>query len=138
MYTKPSAILKNFRLPGCSFNLSPVGTGHIHKTFKITCENSSAFILQKLNTFVFKNPEELMKNALRISRHLEKKNRETGSVWRIISFIPTLKGNYLYQDPDGKYWRAINYIPHLPLNEFDQNIYFRGGRSLWEFYTNDG
>ncbi len=74
-----------------------------------------------------------MQNALRISRHLEKKIRETELDWKVISFIPTSSGNYLFEDNEGKYWRVFNYISHEPLKEIDQEIFIRAGEAYGYF-----
>lgn len=132
-FMQVDTIIKNFKLPECSKNTSPVGSGHIHKTFKIDCETGPSFILQELNTFVFKNPEELMNNALRISEHLAKKVRETDLEWEIISFIPTLKGDYICKDNKDNYWRVFNYISHNPLKDIDQEIFVRAGEAYGNF-----
>ncbi len=55
-----------------SFEISPLGTGLIHKTWRIT-SRSESFVLQEINQNVFKNPEAIADNlrqldAYRISK----------------------------------------------------------------------
>ena len=53
-------------------SMKPITTGNINSTFKVDAEGAK-YILQKINKYVFKNPEEVMQNIRRVSRHLEKK-----------------------------------------------------------------
>ncbi|MFW5821021.1 MAG: phosphotransferase enzyme family protein [Bacteroidota bacterium] len=126
-------IIEKFDLPSGRFHIHPVGDGHIHKTFKIDCEKGPSYILQKLNTFVFKRPEELMTNALRITEHIRKKIKDSGLQWEPVHFIPTLKNDYLFQDEEGGSWRMFNYISNHPLRVIDQEIYVRAGEAYGHF-----
>ena len=70
------------------------GNGHINETY--LCEGNPGFILQKINTNIFKKPDEVMENIYNVTEHLKKKieaaggdvNRETLNV---VQFIYTFK-----------------------------------------------
>ncbi|MCQ2427781.1 MAG: aminoglycoside phosphotransferase family protein [Clostridia bacterium] len=65
-------------------------TGHINSTYFITTESGKRFVLQRINTYVFKDPEGLMNNAVLVTTHIRKKTREaSGDTERCtLEFIP--------------------------------------------------
>lgn len=80
------------------------------------------YALQRVNTNVFREPEHLMSNIVRVTEHLRKKilaaggdpNRET------LNFIPTKSGAYGYLDKDGDFWRTYLYVDHVIAHNFIQ------------------
>ena len=46
------------------------GNGHINDTYRV---DGMPYILQRINTEVFKNPRELMENIERVTAHLRQK-----------------------------------------------------------------
>ena len=66
--------LKNFRIEGKLRGCSPYGNGHINDTFRVLCEledySERSYILQTVNTNVFKKPEEVMKNIESVTDYL--------------------------------------------------------------------
>ena len=57
----------------------PYGTGHINDTFQVTFDQGGTivhYILQRVNTNVFRKPEELMENFVRVTGHIGRKIRE--------------------------------------------------------------
>ena len=61
-------IMKAFRI---ELNISPYGDGHINDTF--VADSTPRYILQRVNTSIFKNPDELMENIVAVTEHLRKK-----------------------------------------------------------------
>ena len=57
-------------------------TGHINQTFFITCEGGACsphrYVLQEINTSIFKNPDEVMENIYRVTGHIRRKLAENG------------------------------------------------------------
>ncbi len=85
------------------------GNGHINDTY-IT--NSKRYILQRINTNIFKNPDELMNNIIKVTEFLKEKikneggdpNRET------LSVIKTRDGKNLYKYDEENYFRVYEFI----------------------------
>ncbi len=71
--TKLNEICSNFSI---STEIHSYGNGHINDTY--LCESTPRFILQKINTNVFKNPDEVMENICNVTDHLKKKIMEHG------------------------------------------------------------
>ena len=91
--------------------VSPISTGNVNSTYRIDAEGAN-YILQKINRFAFKKPEEVMQNIRRVSRFLENKVlKEGGNPQReVLQPVGTLDGNRYFIDDDGEYWRIYNLI----------------------------
>jgi hypothetical protein len=83
-----------------AFNLStegiPCGNGHINSTF--TAErDGELYILQLINTNVFKNPADMMNNICKVTQHIRKKVIEAGGdVEReTMNMLPTVKLHWI-------------------------------------------
>ena len=88
-------------------------TGHINSTFFIkTCDcDAGQYVFQKVNTGIFKNPDELMSNVFKVTEHIRKKlNAEHDTVLKTLEFLKTKNGAYGYIDEDGQYWRAYRFV----------------------------
>ena len=72
-------LTSRFQLYGNFVVAVPYGTGHINDTFQVTFDQGGTllhYIIQRVNTNVFKAPEELMDNFLRVTRHIGAKIRD--------------------------------------------------------------
>ena len=131
---------KNMETPenGVSnFKIKPFGSGLIHRTFFLE-HAEGHFILQKLNTHVFKNPKVLMENIKVVGEHLLAKNYPK----EILKIRPTLSGDLFHQNENDDCWRMLYYIPHETLGDFEkdspsENVFqqyiYNTGKSFGEF-----
>ncbi len=99
----------------CSF-VKPFGEGHINETYAVymPCDGKEelTYILQRVNTNVFKKPKEVMDNIMGVTEFLRKRiiqnggnpNRET------LSYIRTKAGESFFEDSEGNPWRCYNFI----------------------------
>ena len=53
-------ILNQFEININNVNIKPINQGYINDTFLVQNNNQSEYILQRVNTNVFKNPEILL------------------------------------------------------------------------------
>ena len=95
-----------------AFNLgeieaTPLTTGLINSTYIVTKENGDKYLLQKINTNVFKAPEAIQENYVLISEKLNSKNS-----FKLPKLMKTNDENLLYTDNDGGVWRMFQYIPN--------------------------
>ena len=109
-------IIPNFRFEGDFLNVEPYGLGHINDTYAVYFLQKDGttrrYILQRINHFVFKKPEELMANISAVTAHLREKilaakgdpDRET------LTLIPTQHDEHYYLSEQGYYWRAYIFI----------------------------
>ena len=86
------------------------GNGHINTTYLV--ESTPRYILQRINTEVFKNPGEVMANIQAVTAHLRKKIvQEGGDPEReTLTLIPTVDGKSYYRAPDGSCYRLYRFI----------------------------
>lgn len=108
-------VAEKFAFPGRVVSIEPYGSGHINDTFRVILRGEDGevpFILQRMNSDIFKNPAELMENVEGVTSFLRKiiiKNggnpeRET------LNLVPTAEGeNYLIHT-DGSCWRAYQFV----------------------------
>ncbi len=99
-------ILKQFNI---QTDIDNYGNGHINDTYLTQTKN---YILQRINTNVFKDPGQLMDNIEKVTEFLRKKielnggdpDRET------LSVVKTDDGNNYYKYDDDNYFRVYKFI----------------------------
>ncbi len=90
-------VFSRFAAEGNPLSFTPCRVGLINSTFFVKTDKQS-YVLQKLNTAVFKKPQEVMANIGAVTAHLQKKGLAT------LSFIETKDGSLLCEDESG-FWR---------------------------------
>ena len=100
-------ILTAFLGSNNDLEIIPFGNGLIHSTFKVQSNERPLYILQSINTSVFKKPLDISDNLDHLSAFLASSQQEV--------FFPmpmyTLKGKpYVIQD--GEYYRLTPFVPN--------------------------
>ena len=133
-------IFSSFLTEGTFSDAGPYGSGHIHDTFLVKTpeEDKDDYILQRLNTRVFKNIPELQKNIERVTKHLNQKLLAIpgSDVKReCLTLIPAKNGFSWITDKDGNYWRMYIFISnHKSYNIVDSpGKAFEGGKAIGRF-----
>ncbi len=90
------------------------GSGHIHRTFHVQLVNQKQFILQQVNTSIFKNPLAIGQNILHLTRHL----KNSDYPFALAEPILTTDQRFLYTDPEGASWRMFSFLH--PTHSFDR------------------
>lgn len=110
------SIFKNFEIDGDYVRHEFVKVGHINETYLLEAERGGVreeYIFQRINHFVFRNPEGLMSNFEKITRHLRSKlekipgrdpDREA------LNLVRSRQGRCFYRSPEGNYWRAYRFV----------------------------
>lgn len=110
----PAAAAPHFQLPGDPVSIVPYGAGHINDTYCVTCRHAATqtrFILQRINSNVFKNPAALMENVQRVTAHLAAQVAgQPDAARRVLTLIPALDGRAFHVDSGGSYWRVYRFI----------------------------
>jgi Ser/Thr protein kinase RdoA (MazF antagonist) len=92
------------------------GRGNIHATFLVTLEAPAErrFILQRLNTRVFRQPQLVMQNLRTLTEHLEPRLAAAplspGRRFEVPRLLPAWDGRDYFIDPQGSFWRALSFI----------------------------
>ena len=108
-------IVEQFPFDGEFVSIERTGSGLINSTYKLTFSDGNQdfrYILQQINTNVFKNPDELMSNIMNVTGFLRNKiildggnpQRET------LTFLYTKSSSPYYRDSENRCWRAYSYI----------------------------
>jgi Ser/Thr protein kinase RdoA (MazF antagonist) len=110
------AAAKQFKARGAIVNVREYGNGNVHDTFLVTLEAAEAkhFILQRMNTYVFRRPELVVQNMRALAEHV---NARLGRVplgagrrWETPQVLLTRDARDHWIDPDGSFWRALSFI----------------------------
>ena len=64
-----------FERGGSIVSVNQITAGLINATYLIETDKKEKYILQKINTFVFKSPEKLMENIVGVTKHLSEKKQ---------------------------------------------------------------
>ena len=88
----------------------PYGNGHINDTFVIT--SHPKYILQRINTEIFKSPDELMENIERVTVAIKKKLVENGKNPQrgTLTIVKTKNGQNYFRAKDGSCYRVFHFI----------------------------
>ncbi|WP_295652602.1 aminoglycoside phosphotransferase family protein [uncultured Mucilaginibacter sp.] len=98
-------ILHSFNLPGDGWHIQPFGSGLINHTWKVSGAGAEAYILQRINTGVFKNPGHIAANLLLVQNYLEQHTPG----YLFVAPIPAKNGEGLVIH-DGHYYRLTPFI----------------------------
>lgn len=128
-------IAANFELDGEVIACKPIDTGNINHTFKVVTDAGSEYLLQQINTVVFKYTDILMNNVDRVCNFLsEKLSAHPGSMISLYCY-PCWNGSKYYTDEEDRVWRVYNYVgDSLCYNVLSSPALFRKtGEAFGEF-----
>ncbi len=114
-------ILSNFKAEGELVCCEPFGNGHINNTYLVKTRTESAenkYILQGINTYVFKNPQAIMENIEKVTNYL----REKSLGKRILSLVYTKDGHTYYKDSEDNFWRMYDFIENSICLDYVDNL----------------
>ncbi|MCL1920201.1 MAG: aminoglycoside phosphotransferase family protein [Kiritimatiellaeota bacterium] len=110
-------ILKMFDVAGHPVIVQPLGCGNVNDTYLAICRTVFAeeqLVLQRINSNVFRSPENIMKNLRKLTAHVHPKlEYQMGAgdrIWQMPKIIPTRAGNDFIIDGAGNVWRVITKI----------------------------
>ena len=111
-----------FNLCGEPVRCIPFGHGHINSTFKIDTDQGCEYVLQRINTYVFKNPVGLMNNAGAITDFIRNKVSDPRLA---LHFLTTKDGKFYHEDENGEFWRMYDFVGGFSLDapESDADFY---------------
>ena len=128
-----------------AFESSPVDyercdAGHINDTYFVNCgEGFPRYILQRVNTSIFKNPIELMANIKGVCSHVAKKVSAVGGNpdREVRKIIETKDGGDYYIDADGGYWRAYLCIDDVVSYNIPDSmeLFYKSGVAFGKFFN---
>ncbi len=134
-------ILSNFSFGGEYEGYETKNDGHINSTyvlhFKCPDGKRLSYTVQKINTYVFKKPDELMANISGVTSYLKNvivncggdPDRET------LNYLKTTDGRDYCVDDEGGCWRAYNYVDGVyTCNTIDSaQVFCNAGKAFGKF-----
>lgn len=108
------AIANQFAQLGKVTGVKAFGSGNINDTFLATLDSSEEqhFVLQRINTQVFRQPQLIMQNMRTLTEHVQKRLQDTplNRRWEVPCVLLTKNAQDYWKDADGSFWRAISFI----------------------------
>ena len=126
-----------FRIPGPFFSYEEIKMGNVNHTYKVNyirddgtgMAKVKSYLVQRVNTYAFQRPVELMKNIDGVTGHIRQKHPGV----QYLHFHHTQDGcNYLF-DEDG-FWRLSNYVPSVTYDSCDDlDVVRSAGEAFGDF-----
>lgn len=129
-------IFSAFNIEGDIINSEEYGHGHINKTYLVTTTKGKKYILQQINTKVFKRPHDVMENIELVTNHIRNKESNNGHDCTRCSLeiISTKRGGTFVKVRNG-YWRCYNFI--LGARTYEQIVepiqFYEVGKAIGKF-----
>ena len=119
-------VTQQFMLEGDVLAIEPYGEGHINLTLLVTT-TKKRYIMQKMNTKVFTDPDSLMRNICGVTEHLKARGVETLNVVPTLEGAPYLKGEECF--------RVYDFIENTVTYQraTDKEVFKNSGKAFGEF-----
>jgi len=115
-----NAVAAAFDLPGTVSRITPLGSGNVNDTYLVEA-GEQRYVLQRLNTSVFRQPELVMGNLQVLGRHVngrlqadqasEDGGMLAGRRWELPRLICTRDGSQAWHCcSSGGFWRTTTYV----------------------------
>jgi len=133
MDNKLQQVCKAFRIEGEYVGYEEIKVGNVNRTYKANFihvdGNPKSYILQKVNTYVFQKPVEVMENIDHVTEYIRARNPGR----KALHFHHTEdRKTYVFERED--FWRLLNYIPSDAFDVgADLGVVRRAGAAFGEF-----
>ncbi len=95
-------------------DIKPFGSGNINDTFLVSLQGIEAqsFILQRINTNVFREPNLVMQNMRIYGEHVGDRlaKQPLDRRWDVPQIFTTAQGEDYWQTENGEFWRSLSFI----------------------------
>ena len=140
MKTIISNLKEKFNIDGNLLDYEIMKSGHINTTLIVRFEidgKIKEYVFQKINKYVFKNPEDVMENISNVTNFIKDKLKSRGENYsrKVLKFYPSETGKYFSIDDKGDYWRVYKFInKSVSFNETENlEILEETGKAFGEF-----
>jgi Ser/Thr protein kinase RdoA (MazF antagonist) len=116
-----AAIARQFS-PAQIIDIQPLGNGNINETFRVEVSSvdhapvdRSYFVLQQINTEVFRQPHLVMQNMRILTEHIHQRCSQANAAssdfnWQMPQVLLTHDAQDHWLDATGGFWRAMSFI----------------------------
>lgn len=98
-------ILKAYGYAASTVTLQQIGSGHINRTYLLCANSGEKFIIQNINTRVFKNPIDIANNIKAVADYLATNYPD----YLFPAPIETLNGDLMFCH-NNEYWRSMPFV----------------------------
>ena len=123
-----AGVCAKFQIRGSYQGYDQIKVGNINQTYCVRYLGEDGtpkkYIVQRVNTFVFKNPENVMHNIDYVTEHIRRKKKDGVA----LHFHHTADRKTYVNEKDG-FWRIMNFVPALSPSEIPskEEVYYAGG-----------
>ena len=116
IYNEIKHVIKHFAFEGSFQKAEELLSGHINNTYHLFYAlpdgSTREYVLQQINTYAFKKPNELMSNVRRVTEHLYHVYSAAGldPARCVLHLVEVDTGTYMFRDDEDRYWRAYDFI----------------------------
>jgi hypothetical protein len=106
-------IINQFAVDPNILSITPIGSGHVNKTYEIKTQSGVNYLLQKINQHVFRDVPALMHNFEIVTQHIQQKLRQENHPMPEqagLTMIRTLSGSSYLHDDNQEAWRLLRFI----------------------------
>lgn len=133
--------LNAFDIPGKIAGALRYGNGHVNDTFcvytQVGTSDPRRYILQRINTDTFEDPDGLMENITAVTEFIAKEAVKEGKdpLRSTMKVYETKEGKPYYEDPDGGCWRLYLFVPQTYFLEEVENKeqFYESARAFGNF-----
>ncbi|MEK6152291.1 aminoglycoside phosphotransferase family protein [Flavobacteriaceae bacterium 3-367] len=125
------SLLEHFSIERKPYLFVPINDGLINDTYRVLDQDTSVYILQRINHNTFKDIEGLMSNVKNALQYLKDTD------YAPISLVRTKWGKPYFEDAEKGFWRLMTYIDQSTAHNTAENekIAFEAGRIVGKFHT---
>jgi Ser/Thr protein kinase RdoA (MazF antagonist) len=112
----PFRIAARFQLPGLVRTVEPLGNGNVNDTFLVRVEapGQPGYVMQRLNTRVFRQPRLVMANLQALSSHVQRRLAggavPAGRRWEMPTVLESHGQGQPWLEEGQDFWRAMSFI----------------------------
>ncbi len=130
-----------FHIPGPFFSYEEVSQGNVNRTYKLNYIRDDGtgmaqikpYLMQRVNTYAFKNPIQLMENIDKVTEYIRKKQPDKVGLHYHHTEADGERKTYLL-DNDNGFWRVCNYVPSVTFDTCDDiRVVRNAGEAFGDF-----
>lgn len=130
-----------FQIQGPFFSYEEISQGNVNRTYKTNYIRDDgtgmaqvvSYLVQRVNTYAFRNPIQLMENIDLVTSHIRQKEPDKLSLFNHHTNVDGENKTYLL-DQDNSFWRICNYVPSVTFDSCDDlRVVRNAGEAFGEF-----
>lgn len=130
-------ICENFNLEGVFYGYELLKSGNVNQTFLVYFDDFgkiNKYVLQRINSYVFKDPAVVMKNVVSVTNHIRRKVSSLKGKRLTLEFLPCKNGLSYYIDENKGFWRVYKYVDDsLCFDYAEEDLVEEAGKAFGEF-----